>query len=69
MIVVDNVSDIPRTKIQEVIVTTQKTVAELLRELDISDDHVVLVNGKQMDLDFQLKESDKVVILPKIAGG
>ena len=43
--------------------------AELLRELDISDDHVVLVNGKQMDLEFQLKESDKVVILPKIAGG
>jgi sulfur carrier protein ThiS len=54
---------------QEVIVTTQKTVAELLHELDISDDHVVLVNGKQMALDFQLKESDKVVILPKIAGG
>ena len=64
-----NVSDTSRTKIQEVIVTSQKTVAELLRELDISDDHVVLVNGKQMDLDFQLKESDKVVILPKIAGG
>jgi sulfur carrier protein ThiS len=66
---VHNVSDIPRTKIQEVIVTTQKTVAELLSELDISDDHVVLVNGKQTALDFQLKESDKVVILPKIAGG
>ncbi len=64
-----NVSDTPQTKIKEVIVTTQKTVAELLRDLDISDDHVVLVNGKQMALDFQLKESDKVVILPKIAGG
>jgi sulfur carrier protein ThiS len=64
-----NVSDTPRTKIQEVIVTTQKTVAELLQELDISTEHVVLVNGKQISLDFQLKESDKVVILPKIAGG
>ncbi len=49
--------------------TEQKTVADLLRELDISDDHVVLVNGKQMSLDFQLEENDKVAILPKIAGG
>ncbi len=47
----------------------QKTVADLLRELDISDDHVVLVNGKQMSPDFQLEENDKVAILPKIAGG
>ncbi|MFW9815970.1 MAG: MoaD/ThiS family protein [Candidatus Thorarchaeota archaeon] len=62
-------SDTPRTKIREVIMTTQKTAAELLHELNISDDHVILVNGKQVDLDFQLKESDKVVILPKIAGG
>jgi sulfur carrier protein ThiS len=66
---VNDVSDAPRTKIKEFIVTTQKTVAELLHELDISNDHVVLVNGKKMALDFQLKESDKVVILPKIAGG
>ncbi|MHA2025226.1 MAG: MoaD/ThiS family protein [Candidatus Thorarchaeota archaeon] len=62
-------SDTPHTKIQEVIITTHKTVAELLQELDISEDHVVLVNGKQMQMDFQLKENDKVVILPKIAGG
>jgi sulfur carrier protein ThiS len=63
------VSDSPRTKIQRIIITEQKTVAGLLRELDISDDHVVLVNGKQMALDFQLQENDKVAILPKIAGG
>jgi sulfur carrier protein ThiS len=66
---VNYVSDTPHTKIQEVIITTHKTVAELLQELDISEDHVVLVNGKQMQMDFQLKENDKVVILPKIAGG
>jgi sulfur carrier protein ThiS len=63
------VSDSSKTKIQRIIVTEQKTVADLLRELDISDDHVVLVNGKQMSPDFQLQENDKVAILPKIAGG
>ena len=64
-----SVSDSTRTKIQRIIVTEQKTVADLLRELDISDDHVVLVNGKEMSSDFQLQENDKVAILPKIAGG
>ncbi|MFX1481566.1 MAG: MoaD/ThiS family protein [Promethearchaeota archaeon] len=58
-----------RTKIQRIIVTDQKTVADLLSELDISDDHVVLVNGKKTSMDAQLQENDKVAILPKIAGG
>ncbi len=62
-------SDSHRTNIQRILVTERKTVADLLRELDISDEHVVLVNGKQMSPDFQLEENDKVAILPKIAGG
>lgn len=62
-------SDIPRTKKQEIIMTEKKTVADLLRDLDISNDHVVLVNGKQMELEFLLEKGDKIVILPKIAGG
>lgn len=66
---VQSLSDMTRTKIQRIIVTDQKTVADLLSELDISDDHVVLVNGKKTSMDAQLQENDKVAILPKIAGG
>jgi sulfur carrier protein ThiS len=55
--------------IRRVIVEESKTVAELLLELSISKDHVVLVNGERVALDFVLKEFDHVAILPKIAGG
>lgn len=55
--------------VRKLIVEEVKTVAELLIELEISEDHVVLVNGKKQSSDFVLKESDSVVILPKIAGG
>lgn len=55
--------------IRRVIVEESKTVAELLLELSISKDHVVLVNGERVALDFVLNEFDHVAILPKIAGG
>ncbi|TXT55927.1 MAG: hypothetical protein BAJATHORv1_30310 [Candidatus Thorarchaeota archaeon] len=45
------------------------TVSQLLEELKLSDTHVVLVDGKKADLDTELNEDDKVVILPIIAGG
>ena len=58
-----------KTRIRKLIVTEPKTVAELLVELDLSDDHVVLISGKRVALDYQLQENDSVVVLPRIAGG
>jgi sulfur carrier protein ThiS len=57
------------THTRRLIVTEPKTVAELLQELNLSDDHVVLVTGKRVALDYQLQENDNVVVLPRIAGG
>lgn len=58
-----------KTSIRKLIVTEPKTVAELLIELELSDDHVVLIGGKRVSLDYQLQENDSVVVLPRIAGG
>ncbi|MCJ7817586.1 MAG: hypothetical protein MUP60_01940 [Candidatus Thorarchaeota archaeon] len=55
--------------IQRVIVEESKTASELLIELELSIDHVVLVDGKRVALDFQISENESVVILPLIAGG
>ncbi len=60
---------ISKSRIRELIVTEQKTVAELLQELNLSEDHVVLVAGNRVALDHLIQENDKVVVLPKIAGG
>jgi sulfur carrier protein ThiS len=57
----------PRTR--KLIVTEPKTVAELLIELDLHDDHVVLIGGKKVPLDYQIQENETVVVLPRIAGG
>ncbi|MCK5152108.1 MAG: hypothetical protein KAQ65_09715 [Candidatus Thorarchaeota archaeon] len=46
-----------------------KTVAELLIELNLTKDHVVLVEGERQELDDILHENESVVILPIIAGG
>jgi sulfur carrier protein ThiS len=67
---VTHVSDTAiKTRIRKLIVTEPKTVAQLLLELELSDDHVVLIGGKRVALDYQLEENDSVVILPRIAGG
>lgn len=58
-----------KTRIRELIVTESKTVAQLLQELDLSEDHVVLVNGERRDLDSILQENESVIVLPLIAGG
>ena len=55
--------------IQRITVEESKTVAELFVELALSKDHVVLVDGKRVPLDFQINENESVVILPLIAGG
>lgn len=68
--VVTHLSDaISKTRIKRLIVTEPKTVAELLIELNLSSDHVVLIKGKRVQLDYQIKENDVVVVLPRIAGG
>lgn len=67
---VAHVSDtISSPRIRKIIVTEPKTVAELLIELELSDDHVVLVGGKRVAPDYQLQENESVVVLPRIAGG
>jgi molybdopterin converting factor small subunit len=44
-------------------------VAQLLAQLELSNDHVVLIDGKKMGLDDVLQENDSIIILPLIAGG
>ena len=67
---VTHLSDtISKSQVRKIIVTEPKTVAELLIELELSDDHVVLIGGKRVALDYQLQENESVVVLPRIAGG
>lgn len=67
---VTHLSDtISKSRIRKLIVTEPKTVAELLVELDLSDDHVVLIGGKRASLDYEIQENESVVVLPRIAGG
>ncbi len=56
-------------KAKQITVAERKTVRELLQELDLSVDHVVLMNGKKMSLDEAIEENAVVVVLPLIAGG
>ena len=60
---------ISKSQVRKIIVTEPKTVAELLIELELSDNHVVLIGGKRVALDYQLQENESVVVLPRIAGG
>jgi sulfur carrier protein ThiS len=62
-------SSLSRTKLTRITVTETKTVAQLLAELELSIDHVVLVDGKKMSLDSVIQENDTIIILPLIAGG
>jgi sulfur carrier protein ThiS len=67
---VTHLSDtISKSRVRRLIVTDPKTVAELLIELDLSDDHVVLIDGKRASLNYQIQENELVVVLPRIAGG
>lgn len=60
---------ISESRIRKLIVTEPKTVAELLLDLELSDDHVVLIAGKRVALEYQIQENDTVVVLPRITGG
>ena len=60
---------IGKSQIREVTISETKTVAQLLHELNISIDHVVLVEGVRQPLDAVLDENSIVIVLPIIAGG
>ncbi|NVM54637.1 MAG: MoaD/ThiS family protein [Candidatus Helarchaeota archaeon] len=55
----------------KVIVEQKTTVADLLGKLNISSGKylAVLVDGKKADLNQDIYEGQKVIILPMIAGG
>ena len=47
-----------------------KTVGELVKELGLTEMFGVLVNGRKVeDVSYRINETDKVVILPILAGG
>ncbi|HME54632.1 MAG TPA: MoaD/ThiS family protein [Candidatus Lokiarchaeia archaeon] len=51
-------------------VTKTQTVAELLKELNLEDAFLaVLVDGVKAELTDEINENQKIIILPKIAGG
>ncbi|MHA1771602.1 MAG: hypothetical protein ACTSYL_05325 [Candidatus Thorarchaeota archaeon] len=52
-----------------VYVRERKTVTQLLQELNLSTDHVVLVEGKRLSLDDFVDPEDTIIVLPLIAGG
>ncbi|MCF2136860.1 MAG: hypothetical protein K9W43_06400 [Candidatus Thorarchaeota archaeon] len=52
-----------------VYVKERKTVVQLLQELNLSTDHVVLVEGRRLSLDDFIDPDDTIIILPLIAGG
>ncbi|MHA1270823.1 MAG: MoaD/ThiS family protein [Candidatus Helarchaeota archaeon] len=56
---------------KEVIIEKKMTVGDLLRKLGITKNKyfAVLVNGKKVDTDHVVDESDKIIVLPLIAGG
>lgn len=55
---------------KELTVENEKTVRVILEELRLEDVALaVLVDGVKVDMDTIVKENQKVVILPIIAGG
>ena len=60
---------ISKSRIRKLIVMEPKTVAELLIELGLSDDHVVLIEGKRVSPNYEIQENESVIVLPRIAGG
>lgn len=49
---------------------TSLSVADVLKEMKLEGKYfAILVNGKKVNMDYQLKENEELTILPKIAGG
>lgn len=56
-------------KYKRITVEESKTARELLVDLELSTEHVVLVEGKRIELDEVIDENTLVIVLPLIAGG
>nr|MDO8119587.1 MoaD/ThiS family protein [Candidatus Sigynarchaeota archaeon] len=55
---------------KEIKITKTQTVADLLKELNLEDAFLaVLVDGRKAELNDEINENQKIIILPKIAGG
>lgn len=55
---------------KQFVVEEEKTVKAMLAEIGLEDMALaVLVDGMKVEMDDVIKEGQKVVILPKIAGG
>ncbi len=51
-------------------VRESRTVADLLSDIGLeSKFFAILVDGKRVDIDFNVDEGQEITILPKIAGG
>jgi len=54
----------------ELILEKRTRVSDLLNELNLNASYfAVLIDGRTVDLDHLIDEGERVIILPKIAGG
>nr|MDO8110089.1 MoaD/ThiS family protein [Candidatus Sigynarchaeota archaeon] len=61
---------VQETQFKAIRVNKKQTVAELLKDLNLEDAFLaVLVDGVKADLNDEINENQKIIILPKIAGG
>lgn len=49
----------------------EKTVRDLAQELNLpfAHIHLIMVNGEQGDLDYKLKDGDRIGFFPPVGGG
>lgn len=67
---IDMTQEIMTRSISEFHMTESKTVRQLLKEQGLLRRHfIVLVDGKRAFLDDEIKEGQRVIVLPIIAGG
>ncbi len=65
-----SIEDALPSSVTEIQITESKTVRALLKELGLLYRHyVVLVDGKRAHLADEIKEGQRVIVLPIIAGG
>ena len=59
-----------KSTMTELILEKRTAVSDLLAELNLESSYfAVLINGRTAGLDHIIDEGEKVIILPKIAGG
>ena len=59
-----------KSTMTELILEKRTRVSDLLNELNLNASYfAVLIDGRTVDLDHLIDEGERVIILPKIAGG